>query len=397
MGIFPILSEIQTAEKPADAIPYVRENIAFATSLHKSLAADHPGNIVSSPPGVQTLLLAALQGADGSTATAIRNAVGNASASDPAAALSTSVTVLQESRKIYQSAAAAWFDSSPPPIPWNRDVLSSLNDSGFDVFQLPMRADSRGSSERINRFIRKNTRNTIREILKPGDMSNSGIVLTAAAHLEGRWATAFNKSGTRDETFQLEPHGKAQVPMMRVRDASFRSSVTDTFEAIELPYKGGGLSMLVVVPRRGTLAVAESKFTAPELALLRSRLVEGKFSEVAMPRFEFHRDFDLKKSLSSMGLGSLFSRRKADFQNFLSSGVDHSDYPLWIEKFIQKNTIRVDEKGTKATSATATYMMAYSAPSRSFRVDRPFLFVVQDTATGYVLFIGRVTNPLELS
>jgi len=57
--------------------------------------------------------------------------------------------------------------------------------------------------------------------------------------------------------------------------------------------------------------------------------------------------------------------------------------------------ISVDEQGTEAAAATAMSMMATGAPSTPvpFVVDRSFLFVVHDTATGAALFLGQVMDP----
>lgn len=44
------------------------------------------------------------------------------------------------------------------------------------------------------------------------------------------------------------------------------------------------------------------------------------------------------------------------------------------------------------------YPSATSEPSHlSYRVDRPFLYLVRDEASGALLFIGRVVNPSGLT
>ena len=59
--------------------------------------------------------------------------------------------------------------------------------------------------------------------------------------------------------------------------------------------------------------------------------------------------------------------------------------------------IEVNEKGTEAAAATYVIeavgaMVNMTAPSE-FRADHPFVFIIQDDATGTILFIGRVSDP----
>jgi serpin B len=61
--------------------------------------------------------------------------------------------------------------------------------------------------------------------------------------------------------------------------------------------------------------------------------------------------------------------------------------------------VEVDEEGTRAVAATAVMMEATMAlPGEppfvpEFRADRPFLFLIRDTKSGAILFLGRVLDP----
>jgi serpin B len=58
--------------------------------------------------------------------------------------------------------------------------------------------------------------------------------------------------------------------------------------------------------------------------------------------------------------------------------------------------VRVDEEGTEAAAATAVNMQATSAmvdPPLTLVIDRPFIFLIRDDATGALLFMGRIVNP----
>jgi serpin B len=69
---------------------------------------------------------------------------------------------------------------------------------------------------------------------------------------------------------------------------------------------------------------------------------------------------------------------------------------LYIGNVFHKAFVAVDEEGTEAAAATAVVMDGgTSVPPEAlpFDVDRPFLFLIREHATGAVLFLGRVIDP----
>ena len=75
-----------------------------------------------------------------------------------------------------------------------------------------------------------------------------------------------------------------------------------------------------------------------------------------------------------------------------------ADEPLFISEVKQKSFVDVDETGTEAVAVTTVGMQALSIrrepPSRfEMIVDHPFLFVISDTASSSILFLGVVNDP----
>ena len=86
-----------------------------------------------------------------------------------------------------------------------------------------------------------------------------------------------------------------------------------------------------------------------------------------------------------------FLLTQADF-----SGIARTVEPLYIRHVLHSAFIIVDEKGTEAGAATVVgFGYSAAAPPMQFLVDHPFVYLIRDTRTGTILFIGRVANPKE--
>ena len=110
--------------------------------------------------------------------------------------------------------------------------------------------------------------------------------------------------------------------------------------------------------------------------------------ELSMPKLEFESDFSLSETLKTMGMPLAFGA--ADFSGMNASG--QSD--LFIKEVVHKANITVDERGTEAAAATGVVMESSLPPGPvRLTIDRPFIFVIQDSKTGAILFAGRVLNP----
>jgi serpin B len=107
-----------------------------------------------------------------------------------------------------------------------------------------------------------------------------------------------------------------------------------------------------------------------------------------MPKFSFRSTAQLKSALTELGMPLAFTDR-ADF-----TGMTKLD-SLEIADVVHQAFIAVDEKGTEAAAATAVLARLTSAPLRQveLKIDRPFLFLIQDDETGAILFMGRVADP----
>jgi serine protease inhibitor len=150
--------------------------------------------------------------------------------------------------------------------------------------------------------------------------------------------------------------------------------------------------MVVLLPRsRDGIGPLESSLTPASLAAWTSGMGNQEV-KVALPKFKMSSGFSLAQALKALGLTDGFDPDRADF-----SGMDGRAQWLHISAVLHKSYIEVNEKGTEAAAATAVVMAPTSIRPvetlREFRADHPFLFLIRDSATGSILFMGRVVKP----
>jgi serpin B len=151
--------------------------------------------------------------------------------------------------------------------------------------------------------------------------------------------------------------------------------------------------MLVLLPRAGGLADFEQRLSIDTLQAIQGELIDNNIA-LALPKFTYQSaSLSLRQALTRLGMADAFNSRTADF-----SGMDGS-HNLYLSNVYHKAVVRVDEEDTEAAAATGagarTVAAPTSAPPITFTmiVDRPFVFAIQDDATGALLFLGRIVNP----
>ncbi|MDO8562599.1 MAG: serpin family protein, partial [Candidatus Limnocylindria bacterium] len=209
------------------------------------------------------------------------------------------------------------------------------------------------------------------------------LVLTNAIYLKAAWLTRF-----RDAVpgiFHRADGSDVQAKLMS-QSANLPYGAGDGYQAVRLPYVGG-LSMVAIVPEPAKLSSFERGLDGAALRRIVTGLI-GTQVILSMPTFSFRSKAQLKDALGELGMPVAFTDR-ADF-----SGMTKQE-PLKIADVIHQAFIAVDENGTEAAAATGVVMGATSAPLKQveLKIDRPFLFLIQDDETGAILFIGRVADP----
>jgi serpin B len=239
----------------------------------------------------------------------------------------------------------------------------------------------------INDWVAHQTEDRIRDLIAEGSITpDTRLVLTNAIYFNAAWATKFEPELTRPAPFQLADGTSVTVPTMSGELPAGYAAGAD-WQAVELPYDGGEVSMVIVVPEVGQLEAVEGGLDASELRGIVAGL-QRKLVSVSLPKFEFTSAFSLVEALQALGMREAFSS-KANL-----SGIDGTR-DLSISDVIHKAFVAVDESGTEAAAATAVVVGTTSAPGPDLTlvIDRPFLIFIRDIQTGAILFAGRVVDP----
>jgi serine protease inhibitor len=336
---------------------------SFALRLLEAAAAD--GNVVLSPSSVHAALMALRPGVSGGAAAALDDVLGPAPQLDAVDADGVVLALAQ----------AVW-------VAEDREVLADL---GIDVRKLDF--GDPGAPAVVNAWAAEHTRGMIPKVIdefRPGEV----FALADAIYFDGAWTEPFDPDATESKPFHRPGGDAAPVPTMHA-EGSFDYFEDDELQAVRLPYGNeGDLSFVAVIARDGLEPPAVSDWDR-----LQTRRRRGS---IALPRFSATSRLELSDALTGLGLGAVF-RPSHDFDGLVSGGDEKA-----VGRVLQSARVDVDERGTRAAAVTVVTVVAVSAPARpetpfELRLDRPFLWAIEDRRNGTILFLGIVTDPTQTS
>lgn len=240
----------------------------------------------------------------------------------------------------------------------------------------------------INDWVSDQTEGKIEDLIPQGAIDSlTRLVLTNAIYFNAAWASPFNEGATSDGVFHLINGDEITVPMMN-QTTSFGYTEGSNYQAVELPYDGNELSMVILLPDSDEFSTFESSLDFSKLQDIVGNLQHQEVA-LSMPKFEFESSFDLKNTLSDMGMPAAFSPLESNLSGMNGTG------DLYITDVVHKAFVAVDEAGTEAAAATAVIVGTTSMPMEPVAVnmDRPFIFMIRDIDTGALLFVGRILDP----
>jgi serpin B len=367
-------------------------NTAFAVDLYARLkTAD--GNLFFSPYSISTCLAMTYAGARGDTAAQTARTLHFDTNQLQLAAsfgeLQKQLNSEQEKKGIELNIAnGLWGQKDHLFLPAFLDIAKQSY--GATLKQVDFRTHADTARTEINDWVDHKTKGKITDLIQPGVLDPATrLVLVNAIYFKGSWAREFDKHSTTKAPFTVTPNQKPEVPLMNLTD-DFKYADVDGLQLLELPYVGDDLSMVVLLPREPDgLKGVEDLLNPQTLDRWLAQAREQKVA-VSLPKFKMSAQFSLAKPLAEMGMTDAFSPNA----NF--SGMD-GERDLFISAVVHKAFVDVNEEGTEAAAATGVVMRMNAVmmprPTPIFRADHPFIFLIRDTRSGSILFLGRLVDP----
>ncbi|MCL2568214.1 MAG: serpin family protein [Oscillospiraceae bacterium] len=245
---------------------------------------------------------------------------------------------------------------------------------------------SQATVDEINAWIAERTEGLIEEMID--SISRDEVMLLInTLYFSAKWAQNMNPMTELLAEFHPATGNPVEVPFLFTGTQSLAVSVTDTFEAVMLPYDDGRLGLLLVRPTDGTLV---REFAATQnIRTIIASLNQEDSVQVRMPRLDLEFELLLNDLLKAMGLEEVFG----DFADL--SGLLEEDERLRISSVRQKVRLLVDEEGTEAAAVTVVGIERMSIPMNLIELtfDTPYFYVIYDLETGVPLFMGVLDNP----
>lgn len=364
----------------------------FSYDLFSRISQNHTGeNVFISPFSVSTALSMTLNGADGTTLSAMKEALGLTHLSDDEinkAYKDLAAFLLSLDKKVaLEVANSNWYRQ-------NLTVNSNFKNLLLEYYDAEVHAanfDDPTAKDQINGWIEDKTHGKIREMLDqiPGD---AVMYLINAIYFKADWQYQFDKNDTKDRDFHLADGSTTKVPTMHSKGVKLNHSYREGVQYIEIPYGNGQFNFTVLMPDNASTDI--NAFTESLNEEFMQQLIADTSSftaELYLPKLKIQFKEELKEVLSDMGMGIAFTRQ-AQFPRLFETQL-----PLFISRVLHQSFLEVNEEGSEAAAATIVEIVRYSAGGSAppvIRIDKPFVFFIREKHSGAVLFAGKVVNPM---
>lgn len=359
----------------------------FATQLFKKAYAKEKGNACISPASVFLTLAMMANGDDGECRDEILNLLGYDEGQDALHALNVYSNALLVEVPDFNGDTQCGFTNSLWHSPDFRLLPSFANNLQeiFGASDINIWLGDQTGKNALNRFVEDNTRGMIKDFLKQPLEIDLGILNTT--YFKGTWKQKFDEKHTEKGKFLNLDNSQATTNFMTLTDMMAYSHDNDV-TAVMLPYAGDRYMMTLIMPDEDAdFNDLLQNFDGEKINKISSSFRSGRI-KLRLPKFEQESNDNIIKILKEMGLDKT-----------IFPGINRTaSIPMELRVFQHAVKIIVNEKGTEGGAASLGGFLSTSVPNidampiEPISFDRPFIYMIKDTISGTVLFIGAVIS-----
>lgn len=383
----PLEPNIRTLQMAEHSL--VNSSSAFAMDLFSQLQTQEAPNQFFSPYSIHLALAMAMNGNEGETLEQFRQVLHfegmDIEEANEAAGTLTRFLMELDPKVRLSIANAIWYKQG---YTLDESFASRLRDA-YDAELASLDMSNAQAADIINQWIETNTEGLIKDMLDQVPAS-AVMYLVNAIYFKADWKYRFDDRLTKKAPFTTSDGSEVQVDMMQLAEATTLKFHTDNgLDYLEIPYSTGQYSLGILTSDEGL----QEKLEGLDLEKLEQFREEARESDflLHMPKFKMRYKVDnLKNDLISLGLTLPFQSHPGNFTRLFAN----TTAPLKISRVIHEALIEVDEKGSEAAAATIVEIRETSLPSFSeYKLDKPFVFFIQEKHSGAILFMGKLGDP----
>ncbi|MDE7349851.1 MAG: serpin family protein [Muribaculaceae bacterium] len=352
----------------------------FASSLFKTVYSGENGNVCVSPLSVFSTFAMMANGDSGESRNEILGILGYDKSPGGLHELNVYCNALMTEVPMLNGESQCGFTNSL----WYHPDLRLQSDFAADIRMIfgaslfPIYLGDESGRIKINEFVSAHTNGMIPEFLSSPIEVRLAFLNTT--YFKAQWKTEFDSKLTSKGVFRNLDGSRSEAQFMYMQD-ELTYCQADGIRGVCLPYSGDRYTMTLLQPENetgfdfmldnldaGTLKKLDASASREDVAL-------------RLPKFE-----------TEINISMLDYLRKIGFNNVCSRGIDKAaDEKLYLTQFIHAVKIIVDEDGTEGAAASLAGMDNAAGPGLGIAFDRPFVYIIRDTISDAILFIGTVT------
>ncbi|XP_036320952.1 serine protease inhibitor 27A-like [Rhagoletis pomonella] len=378
-----------------DYVPYRSDTLDhFSWALLKLVLHEESGNVIISPFSVKLslALLAEAAGNGSLTQRELYNTLTDIKQPENLRGFyRKTLTVLKKENPYYtlNLESKLFTDVVIEPHQRYAALLSSYYQTDIERLEF---ANAKSSADTINNWCSNVTNGRLKQLVNDGNVQNNVLLLANVLYFNGVWRRPFNR--TFEGVFFHTPQKQLRADYMEQTDFFFyKNDEALDAKILRLPYKGRKFSLFILLPKTlGNIEQLQKNLANDQLKRMQWAMEPEKV-KVTMPKFKFDFDKSLKPTLQQLGINDIFTN-EASLPG-LARGAAVAGV-LKVSNIFQKSGIDVNEKGTEAFASTVVEIdnkFGGIPLIEEFNVNQPFIFFIEEEATGNIIFAGKVLQP----